>query len=67
MKWIKGLKDNKALAALDKEALVKELKSAQKELYVLRMKHIANELKQSHLLKAHKSYVARLNTYINAN
>jgi len=64
---MKGLKDNNALAQLDAEALKKELSKAQAEYYVLRMKHIANELKQTHLLKAHKSYIARLNTYLNLN
>lgn len=64
MKWFK---DNNALAQLDVEALKKELKAAQIELYVLRMKHIANELKQTHLLKPKRAYIARINTYINAN
>lgn len=67
MKWTKGLKDKKALEAFDAEALRKELKAAQKDLYVLNMKHLANELKQPHLLKVHRAYIARLNTYINAN
>jgi len=64
MKWFK---DNKALAQLDAEGLKKELLTAQKELYVLRMKHVANELKQTHLLRANRAYIARLNTYVNAN
>lgn len=64
---MKGLKDNKALSQLDKQALTKELNKMQAELYILKMKHVANELKQSHLLKAHKSYIARLNTYLNSN
>ena len=63
MKW---LKDNKALAQLDAEALNKELRKAQEELYVYKMKHLANELKQSHLITAHKAYIARLNTYLKA-
>ncbi|MDD2566193.1 MAG: 50S ribosomal protein L29 [Candidatus Gracilibacteria bacterium] len=62
-----GLKDNRALAQLDIDALQKELRKAQIEYYVLRMKHVANELKQTHLLKAHKSYIARLNTYLILN
>ncbi|EKE30091.1 MAG: hypothetical protein ACD_2C00046G0003 [uncultured bacterium (gcode 4)] len=61
---MKGLKDNKALATLDAEGLRKELSKANQDLYVLKMKHLANELKETHLLKAHKSYVARLNTYL---
>jgi ribosomal protein L29 len=64
---MKGLKDNKALALLDAEALKKELKKVQEELYVMKMKHMANELKQSHLLKAHKAYIARLYTYLQNN
>jgi ribosomal protein L29 len=63
---MKGLKENKALVLLDAEGLRKELSKAEQELYVLKMKHIANELKETHLLKAHKSYVARISTYINA-
>ena len=62
-----GLKDNKALTQLDEQALKKELSKAQSEYFVLRMKQVANELKQTHLLKAHKSYIARLNTYLNLN
>lgn len=64
MKWFK---DNKSLAQLDLEALRKELRVIQAEYYVLRMKHVANELKQTHLLKANRAYMARLETYINAN
>ncbi len=64
---MKGLKDNKKLAALDAAWLAKELKEARQELYVLKMKHIANELKQTHLIKAHKTYIARLETYLNNN
>lgn len=66
MKKASGLKDNKALALLDAEALRKELTSAKQELYVLRMKNVANELKQPHLIKEYKTYVARINTYLNA-
>ena len=64
---MKGLKDNKALAQLDAQALAKELKTAQEELYVLKMKQIANELKETHKLKAHRAYIARIKTYLNAN
>lgn len=64
MKW---LKDNRALIQLDEDALKKELSKANQELYILKMKFLANELKQTHLLKAHKSYIARLNTYLNQN
>jgi ribosomal protein L29 len=63
---MKGLKDNKALVLLDAEGLKKELNKAKQELYVLKMKHVANELKETHLLKAHKAYVARISTYLNA-
>lgn len=53
-------KDISALSALDKEGIEKEIRTAEKELFLLNMKHRANELKQSHTLKLHKKYLARL-------
>jgi len=58
------LKDKKALGALDVIGLTKELHTTSKELYVLRMKLTANELKQPHLIRAHRKQIARLNTLI---
>lgn len=59
-----ALKDLKALRALDTAGLQKELTTTEKELYILRMKHVANELKQPHLLAAHKRQIARIQTLL---
>ncbi|MDD5377098.1 MAG: 50S ribosomal protein L29 [Candidatus Gracilibacteria bacterium] len=53
-------KDIKALEALDAVELAKEVAKAEKELFLLNMKHRANELKQSHILGAQKKYLAKL-------
>ncbi|EKD66485.1 MAG: hypothetical protein ACD_49C00038G0019 [uncultured bacterium (gcode 4)] len=58
------IKDISALNQLDKEGLNKELLKAKKEMFILKMKHFANELKQTHLIKAYRKYIARLNTFI---
>ncbi len=53
-------KDIKALEALDAAELAKEIIKAEKELFLLQMKHRANELKQSHTLGLQKKYLAKL-------
>ncbi|NCP77321.1 50S ribosomal protein L29 [Candidatus Gracilibacteria bacterium] len=53
-------KDIKALEALDAAELAKEIAKAEKELFLLSMKHRANELKQSHTLGLQKKYLAKL-------
>lgn len=53
-------KDISALEAMDATELAKEIANAEKELFLLKMKHLANELKQSHLLGAQKRYIATL-------
>jgi len=53
-------KDIKSLEALDAAELQKEIVRAEKELFLLNMKHRANELKQSHTLGALKKYLAKL-------
>jgi ribosomal protein L29 len=55
-----SLKDIKTLEALDATELAKEITKAEKELFLLNMKHRANELKQSHTLGAQKKYLAKL-------
>lgn len=55
-----ALKDIKDLQALDAAELAKEITKAEKELFLLNMKHRANELKQSHTLGAQKKYLAKL-------
>lgn len=53
-------KDIKTLESLDAADLTKEIVSAEKELFLLNMKHRANELKQSHVLGDQKKYLAKL-------
>lgn len=48
------------LSALDAEGLAKELSKSERELFLLTMKHRANELKQTHTLKLYKKYIAGL-------
>lgn len=55
-----------ALAALDQKGLVKELGNLQREFYLLRMKHVAGELKETHLLKLERKKIARAKTFLNA-
>lgn len=68
---MKELKDLK-LKSLDKlkelsaPELKKELEACSKNLYVLKMKGKLGELKQTHLIKALRKYIARLNTLANA-
>ena len=53
-------KDIKDIEALDAVELAKEIARAEKELFLLSMKHRANELKQSHTLGLQKKYLAKL-------
>jgi len=53
-------KDLKTLEVLDASDLAKEIVKAEKELFLLNMKHRANELKQSHTLGFQKKYLATL-------
>jgi len=57
-----ALKDIKALRALDAAGLQKELTATEKELFVLQMKQVAGELKQSHLIASHRRQIARIKT-----
>ena len=67
MKEIKdlNLKDSKKIDWFKKDDFIAELKNAQKMLYVLRMKLSLSELKQTHLVKFVRKYIARLNTIAN--
>lgn len=68
MKELKDLKlkDNKKLLDLSVSDLRKELKDASKRLYSLSLKLELSELKQTHLIKFLRRYIARLNTIINS-
>ena len=64
MKEIKDLKlqEIKKLNELDDKALKAELVKSSRDLFSLRMKKELGELKQSHLIKALRRYIAQINT-----
>ena len=64
MKEIKDLKlqDMKKLSSLDEKNLKTELVSSSKNLFTLRMKKQLGELKQTHLIKALRRYIAKVKT-----
>ena len=55
-----------ALANMDAAELTTEITRAEAEYFTLRMRHDAKELKQPHLLRVHRRYIARLLTLANA-
>ncbi|MBP9779124.1 50S ribosomal protein L29 [Candidatus Gracilibacteria bacterium] len=59
-----SLKSLADLKTLNKAELTTELQSAQKELYVLTMKKELGELKQSHLMKKSRKYIAQVSTFL---
>lgn len=46
------------------DSLKKELKDAEKKFFSLHMKHKTDELKQTHLLKNMRRYIAKIKTAI---
>ncbi len=64
MKEIKDLKlqDLKKLDGLNEKDLKAELVRVSKDLYVLKMQKQVGELKQTHLVKAVRRYIAQINT-----
>jgi ribosomal protein L29 len=52
------------LKALSKTELQTELTSARRDLYILTMKKELGELKQSHLMKQSRKYIAQISTFI---
>ena len=64
MKEIKDLKlqEIAKLYELNEKDLKLELVKSAKDLFVLRMKKEQGELKQTHLIKALRRYIAQLNT-----
>lgn len=67
MKEIKDLKlkDSKELEKLDNEWMKTEYKDAKKKIFTLRMKLELSELKQTHLIKALRKYIAKIKTLSN--
>ncbi len=66
MKEIKDLK-MKSLDTLKKltaQKLKEEVKDAEKMLYTMRMKLVVGELKQTHLVKVMRRYIASLKTLL---
>jgi len=69
MKDIKDLKlkDMQSLQKLDVKKLQEERKEAGKRMFTLKMKVTLGEVKQTHLVKALRRYIARVNTFINTH
>ena len=67
MKTIKDLKlkENEKVRALTEVEMKKELAAAMKMLFSLSMKLEANELKQTHLVRFARRYIAILRTVAN--
>lgn len=65
MKSIKDLKlqETTKISEMTQGDMKKEVVDAQKKMYVLQMKKSAGELKQTHMLKALRRYVAKLKTF----
>jgi len=67
MKELKDLKlkDDSKLNSLDKKELNEEITSSMKNLFVLKMKKEKGELKQTHLIKFLRRYIAKVKTLVN--
>jgi ribosomal protein L29 len=61
---LKSLSDLKALGQAD---LARELDGARRELYILTMKKNLGELKQSHVLKGQRRYIAQISTFLTSS
>ena len=56
------IKDTSKLLEMTEKEFKKELRDSQKKMYETQMKLQANELKQTHLVKGQRKYIAVLNT-----
>jgi len=67
MKQLKdlNLKEDSKLNSLDKKGLNEEIALSMKNLFVLRMKKEKGELKQTHLIKFLRRYIAKVKTIAN--
>ena len=67
MKQLKdlNLKEDSKLNSLDKKELNEEITLSMKNLFVLRMKKEKCELKQTHLIKFLRRYIAKVKTIAN--
>ncbi len=55
------------LKTLDRSDLARELESARRELYILTMKKNLGELKQPHVLKGQRRYIAQISTFLTSS
>jgi ribosomal protein L29 len=55
------------LKSLDRAGLSQELNSARRDLYILTMKKHLGELKQPHLLRAKRAYIAQISTFLTSS
>ncbi len=62
----KKVPEKKDITTLDKTELLSEIRSTEKELYTLEMKHSLGELKQPHLIRKARRTVAQLSTALNS-
>jgi len=58
------MKDIKDLRSLEVADLQKELREGKKKLFELKMKLVASELKQTHLIKPLRKYIAVIQTVL---
>jgi ribosomal protein L29 len=56
----------KNIKSLDRTELTNEIRSTQKELYTLVMKHALGELKQPHLIRKARRNIAQLSTALHS-
>ena len=61
---LKSLSD---LKTLDRSDLARELESARRELYILTMRKNLGELKQPHVLKGQRRYIAQISTFLTSS
>ena len=68
MKELKDLKlmDDSKLDTLDESKLKEKLKGSEKKLFTLKMKLSMGELKQTHLVKFLRKYIAKIKTIASA-
>lgn len=55
------------LKLLDRSDLTRELESARRELYIFTMKKNLGELKQPHVLKGQRRYIAQISTFLTSS
>jgi len=58
------MKDVQELRKLEAADLQKELRDSKKKLFELKMKLVASELKQTHLVRPLRKYIALLQTVL---